>query len=63
MEPQLDGGALDGSALSVKSDVVHQDDHQPPQPHEHHIEQSDKPRCGSMCSLSDFLFILANFSL
>jgi len=42
----LDGGALDGSTLSVKSDVVHQDDHQPPRPHEHHIEQSDKPRCG-----------------
>jgi RNA recognition motif-containing protein len=42
----LDGGALDGSTLSVKSDVVHQDDHQPPHPHEHHIEQSDKPRCG-----------------
>jgi hypothetical protein len=42
----LDGGALDGSALTVKSDVVHQDDHQPPRPHEHHIEQSDKPRAG-----------------
>lgn len=52
---QLDGGTLDGSALAVKSDVVHQDDHQPPTPHQHHIEQSDKPRCGSMCCISDFL--------
>jgi hypothetical protein len=42
----LDGGALDGSTLSVKSDVVHQDDHQPPTPHQHHIDQSDKPRAG-----------------
>jgi len=42
----LDGGNLDGSSLIVKSDVVHQDDHQPPRPHEHHIEQSDKPRAG-----------------
>jgi hypothetical protein len=42
----LDGGNLDGSSLSVKSDVVHQDDHKPPLPHEHHIEQSDKPRAG-----------------
>lgn len=42
----LDGGALDGSALTVKSDVVHQDDHQPPASHQHHIEQSDKPRAG-----------------
>jgi len=42
----LDGGALDGSTLSVESDVVHQDDHQTPRPHERHIEQSDKPRAG-----------------
>jgi len=44
----LDGGNLDGSPLTVKSDVVHQDDHQPPGPDEHHhdIEQSDKPRAG-----------------
>jgi len=42
----LDGGALHGSILSVKSDIVHQDDHHPPTPHQHHIEQSDKPRAG-----------------
>jgi len=42
----LDGGNLDGSSLTVKSDVVHQDDHKPPLPNEHHIEQSDKPRAG-----------------
>jgi len=42
----LDGGNLDGSSLTVKSDIVHQDDHQPPHPNEHNIEQSDKPRAG-----------------
>lgn len=63
MELQLDGGNLDGSSLTVKSDIVHQDDHQPPGPDEHDIKQSDKPRAGSMCSISDFLFILVNFSL
>jgi hypothetical protein len=43
----LNGGALDESTLTVTSDVVHQpeDDHQPAF-HEHHIEQSDKPRAG-----------------
>ncbi|KAF8798852.1 hypothetical protein BYT27DRAFT_7202564 [Phlegmacium glaucopus] len=41
----LTGGALDGSTLTVTSDVVHQDDDQPAA-HEHHIEQSDKPRAG-----------------
>lgn len=45
----------------MKSDIVHQDDHQPPHPNEHHIEQSDKPRAGSMCSIYDFLSIQANF--
>lgn len=65
MELQLDGGNLNGSSLIVKSDVVHQDDHQPPlaHEHEHHIEQSDKPRAGSMCSIYDSVFILANFLL
>ncbi|KDR82635.1 hypothetical protein GALMADRAFT_238067 [Galerina marginata CBS 339.88] len=41
----LNGGSLDGSALSVTSDVVHQDeDHHPDQGHT--FEQSDKPRAG-----------------
>jgi len=40
----LNGGALDGSTLTVTSDVAHQDDHQPVD--DHHIEQSDKPRAG-----------------
>ncbi|PPQ81266.1 hypothetical protein CVT25_015050, partial [Psilocybe cyanescens] len=40
----LNGGALDGSSLTVTSDVAHQDeDHAAPG---HTYEQSDKPRAG-----------------
>ncbi|TFY73378.1 hypothetical protein EWM64_g10634, partial [Hericium alpestre] len=43
----LNGGALDGAALSVTSDVVHQDEvEEPPKEAPQHIEQSDKPRAG-----------------
>jgi len=38
----LDGGTLHGSILSVKSDIVHQDD----TPHQRNLDQSDKPRAG-----------------
>jgi len=40
----LNGGTLDGSALSVTSDVVHQDEEHDPT--REGIEQSDKPRAG-----------------
>ena len=60
MDLQLNGGVLHGSILSVTSDVVHQDDHQPDSSEHHHIEQSDKPRAGSMYSFSIF-FYLPNF--
>jgi len=40
----LNGGALDGSTLTVTSDVVHQDEEHQPTPGTY--EQSDKPRAG-----------------
>ncbi|KAF8158240.1 hypothetical protein B0H34DRAFT_707982 [Crassisporium funariophilum] len=42
----LNGGALDGSTLSVSSDVVHQDDDHHPATQGVPYEQSDKPRAG-----------------
>ncbi|KAF9067939.1 hypothetical protein BDP27DRAFT_1225131, partial [Rhodocollybia butyracea] len=40
----LNGGSLDGSNLSVTSDVVHQDE--PEENKAEHIDQTDKPRAG-----------------
>ncbi|KAI0930747.1 hypothetical protein AcV7_004847 [Taiwanofungus camphoratus] len=45
----LNGGALDGSPLTVTSETVHSDQEEEKQPahHEGPLEQSDKPRAGS----------------
>src|ERR1700678_4052356 len=50
------------SVENAQVDVVHQDDDRPAS-HEHHIEQSDKPRAGSMCSVPFFFSNLPNVSL
>jgi len=42
----LNGGPLDGSILSVTSDVVHQDEEHHSASEAHTYEQSDKPRAG-----------------
>ncbi|KIK63297.1 hypothetical protein GYMLUDRAFT_41002 [Collybiopsis luxurians FD-317 M1] len=40
----LNGGALDGSTLTVTSDTVHPDEHE--ESKDEHIDQTDKPRAG-----------------
>ncbi|KAF5391008.1 hypothetical protein D9757_004063 [Collybiopsis confluens] len=43
----LNGGALDGSTLTVTSDTVHPDeDEESKDEHHEHIDQTDKPRAG-----------------
>lgn len=52
----MNGGTLDGSTLSVTSEVVYHDE-----PHDvtnegHPIEQTDKPRAGSMYNFLAVIF-------
>ncbi|PPQ99195.1 hypothetical protein CVT26_014118 [Gymnopilus dilepis] len=43
----LNGGVLDGSTLTVTSDVVHpEEEHHTSDQPPHHVDQSDKPRAG-----------------